>query len=336
MARQTNIIPFDDARERSRRLASSSSSGSRRARRYTDEELDRAYETATNARERRRSAASSERRTPDRRSSASSRSREEAAARRGGASRQGAMSRQSSTSRQSASASKSASARQGSASRKGTSAGKDAAAREQRQRARTKARADRMFDRQFGNEQAGSDAKAEAAPRAALYEGRMGATHRKSARMQRASTASSVSAKVNPVGWLSSISIAPRTLYAATAVLCVLLVGVFLYTPAQQYYQAQRDRDRLAVEYALVQERNDAIDAQNDELASDSGMEDAVRKKYGYVKNGEQAVIVTGLSDSATDSSRGSDQIEPTVLASSVKAPEYWYTPLLDTFFGVE
>ena len=164
----------------------------------------------------------------------------------------------------------------------------------------------------------------------------MGSSHRKSARMQRSSSAGPVSAKLNPAGWLSGMNVSSRTLKVATGVLCVVLTCMFLYVPAQQYYQAQREHDRLAAEYSVIEKRNDALDVQNDILASDAGMEDAVRQKYGYVKAGEETAVVTGLSDSATDRSRGANSVEANVLSSSVKASEEWYTPFLDAFFGVE
>lgn len=208
-------------------------------------------------------------------------------------------------------------------------------AREQRRRDRTKARAEKMFDKQFSAE-AGQMAEREGdAPRAALYEGKMGSTHRKSARMQRASEAGPVSAKVNPAGWFSKLTVAPRTVRIATAALCAILIGLFLYVPAQQYYKSVREHDRLEAEYAVIAERNQVIDEQNDSLAGDAGMEDAVRQKYGYVVKGDQTAVVTGLSDRTTDSSRDGEQIEANVLSSAVKAPEKWYTPYLDAFFGV-
>ena len=176
----------------------------------------------------------------------------------------------------------------------------------------------------------------EGAPRAALYEGKMGSTHRKSARMQRVSEAGPVSAKINPAGWFSNIPLSPRTLKVATAVLCVALVAVFLYVPAQQYYQAQREHDRLVAEYSIVEERNNAIDFENDSLASNAGMEDAVREKYGYIKTGEETAVVTGLSEDTLEDIHGASDVEGNVLSSSVKAPEEWYTPFLDAFFGVE
>ena len=206
--------------------------------------------------------------------------------------------------------------------------------RERRRRERAKARADKMFSKQFEGS-APSYADEEGTPRAALYEGKMGSSHRRSARMQRASSALPQSAKLNPVGWFSGLHVSARALRAGTALLCLVLVAVFLYTPARQYYQAQREHDKLAAEYALVEQRNEAISSQNTTLSSNAGMEDAVREKYGYVVKGDQTAVVTGLSDATTDSARDPDGIEANVLSSTIKAPEEWYTPYLDAFFGV-
>ena len=211
------------------------------------------------------------------------------------------------------------------------------AASEERKRQRTKERANRMYDRQVAASTKSKAASQEdGGPRAALYEGKMGSTHRKSARMQRTSEASPVSAKINPAGWFSNLNISTKTLRVVTAVICVVLVGVFLYIPAKNYYQAQREHDKLAAEYAVVEQRNNSLDEQNDALASDAGMEDAVRQKYGYVSPGEETAVVTGLSESTVESQREAANVEGNVLSSSVKAPEQWYTPLLDAFFGVE
>lgn len=205
--------------------------------------------------------------------------------------------------------------------------------REKRRRDRAKSRADKLFDRQFAS--TANAAQPENAPRAALYEGKMGPSHRKSARMQKASTATPQSAKVNPSGWFSNINISPRLLKVGTAALCLVLTAVFLYIPAQQYYQSVRERDRLAAEYAQIEERNEALNTQNNALSSTAGMEDAVRQKYGYVKSGDETAIVSGLSDDTVDAARKRENVEANVLASSVKAPEEWYTPYLDAFFGV-
>lgn len=225
-------------------------------------------------------------------------------------------------------------------------------AREQRRRDRAKARAERMFAKQYDPASSGAAAGAasgaahaasasaagevEGAPRAALYEAKMGSIHRKSARMQRALEASPQSAKINPSGWFSGVRVRPGVLRALTALVCLVLVGVFLYAPARQYYQAQREHDKLAVEYKFLEQRNETIDSQNDALSSNAGMEDAVRQKYGYVVDGDQTAVVTGLSDYTTNTARDYENIEANVLSSAVKAPEEWYTPYLDAFFGIE
>ena len=208
-----------------------------------------------------------------------------------------------------------------------------AEAREQKRRQRNKRRADKMFDRQMALSE--RNRNEEGAPRAALYKEKLTSAQRKTTRMQRASQAGPVSAKIDPSGWFSNINITPGKAKIFTALLCVVLVCAFLYTPAQQYYQSLRERDRLEAEYAAIAARNEALDYQNDSLASDAGMEDAVREKYGYVVEGEQTAKVAGLSETTT-SRAGNENIEANVLSSTVKAPEEWYTPFLDALFGVQ
>lgn len=223
--------------------------------------------------------------------------------------------------------------------------------REAKRHRRTKDRAGRMYERQFGSDS--SSAAGEGAPRAAVYKGKMGPSQRKANRMQ--GTAPSISARIPGAGAAAGVagiaagaaresaskiashaSVTSRSLKAITALLCLVLFCAFLYTPAQQYYQAQREHDRLTAEYASIEERNTALNVQNDILASEAGQEDAVRQKYGYIKPGEETAVVTGLPEETTDSLRNSEHIEANVLSSSVKAPEEWYTPILDALFGVE
>lgn len=214
-----------------------------------------------------------------------------------------------------------------------------ATARDRRRRQRSKERADRLFERQYAVEERRNAALAEeGAPRAALYKGKMGSAHRRSTRMQRSSQAGPVSVKIDPAGWFSNLNLTPRSLKLGTAVLCVVLLFAFLYSPAQQFYQAQRENARLVAEQAYIEQRNEVLDAQNDTLASDAGMEDAVRQKYGYVVSGDQVAVVSGLSDRVvgTALAADNDDIEANVLSSTVKAPEEWYTPFLDAFFGYE
>lgn len=206
-------------------------------------------------------------------------------------------------------------------------------ARDERNRARSKKRADKLFERQFGGSSADYD---ESAPRAALYKGQMGSRQRKSARMQKAASAAPARAAFNPAGWFSNFRAKPRTMGILTAIACLVFICAFLYTPAQQYYMSVRENARLQAEYEAVQQRNETLADQNEQLASASGQEDAVRQKYGYVKSGEQTANVSGLSDATVASESEKTTVDGNVLSSSIEAPETWYSPVLDVIFGVE
>ena len=330
MARQTNIVSFEEAKASSRRSRARSQQGARTSRR-SGSATSRTRESAA------RSSFGWEEEEPDR-----TRTRSSSRTSRASRTSSGASSRTSSASSNNASRAKRSSlqfeddARSSRSRKRGAEEQKKSrSSRTDKRRERTKARADKMYAKQFAAEDKAASVE-EGAPRAAVYEGKMGATHRRSSRMQRSSTAGSPSAKVNVAGWLSSLPVSTRSLRVATAVVCVFLFCVLLYPPAQQYYQAQREHDKLAAEYSAIENRNTALDDQNDILASDAGMEDAVRQKFGYVKSGEQVAYVAGLSDEAAAARRDSDELKANVISSTVKAPSEWYTPFLDAFFGVE
>lgn len=310
MARRTNIVDFDQARAASSSRRAQAPAG-RDDRRASDGRS--ASEADGRAQSSRRGTSSSRRNSK----AAGSRAKGEAQAAKRDDGRRG----------------RAASANTRANQQSKAKGAKAEGAREQRRRNRNKARADKLFEAQFS---ASSTSPQEGeAPRAAVYEGQVGSSQRKAARMQRTSEAGPVTAKINPAGWFSNLNLSPRSVKVITAVLCIVLTGAFLYVPAQQYYKSVREHDRLEAEYAVIAERNAVLDEQNDMLAGDAGMEDAVRQKYGYVKQGDQTAIVTGLSTRTTDTSRDGENIEANVLSSTVKAPEEWYTPYLDAFFGV-
>ena len=312
MARRTNIVDFDQARaaSSSRRAQAPAGKGGRRA-----SDGRSASESDGRAQSSRKGTSSSRRNSK----AAGSRAKGEAqAAKRDDGRRDRAASANTRANQQSK-----------------ARGAKAEGAREQRRRSRNKARADKLFEAQFSASSTSRQEGEGEAPRAAVYEGQVGSSQRKAARMQRSSETGPVTAKINPAGWFSNLNLSPRSVKVVTAVLCVVLTGAFLYVPAQQYYKSVREHDRLEAEYAVIAERNAVLDEQNDMLAGDAGMEDAVRQKYGYVKQGDQTAIVTGLSSRTTDTSRDGETIEANVLSSTVKAPEEWYTPYLDAFFGV-
>ena len=132
-----------------------------------------------------------------------------------------------------------------------------------KRRQRAKERAGRAYYRQY---EAGKPSDAsQAGPRAAVYKGEMGASHRRSSRMQQKEAGASRRVKM-PEAKPPFFTRAPFIVTCAT-VRRLGLGAAFLYGPAQQLYTDIRERDRLAAEYEAVTERNAAIEASVDALS---------------------------------------------------------------------
>ena len=91
-----------------------------------------------------------------------------------------------------------------------------------------------------------------------------------------------------------------------------------------------RARKRQA-EYDAVSSRNQAIQHEVDALQTDAGIEDRARQEFGWSYVGEYAVKVSGLGVNTSESS-----FEANIVSGSVKAPETWYSRILDPLFGVK
>ena len=193
-------------------------------------------------------------------------------------------------------------------------------------RERAKNKVDRTFSKQDGDQ---TSSAASSGPRAAVYKGEMGATHRKAARMQNTDAGMDASAKRSGFG--RGFASSPRFMVGVALAACLVLTGIFLYPSAQQYYVTMRECDRLQAEYEAIENRNANIQSEVDALATDAGVEDRAREEFGWVKTGEHAVNVRGL-DVGEDESTFRANIVP----GSVKAPETWYSKWLDPLFGVE
>lgn len=191
-------------------------------------------------------------------------------------------------------------------------------------RLKAKRKADKMFDFSGGTASTG-----EGGPRAALYKGEMGSSQRRASRMQNTAAESSPSSTPSVKRRAASH---PRLAIVLASVACLTLVCVFLYQPAQQYYQAMREHEALAAEYAALQERGNALQSDVDALSSDAGMEEIAHEQYGLVKQGETSVSVSGLNESSKNSSLS---IPPNVAAGSFDPPDTWYSVILDPLFGV-
>ncbi len=197
---------------------------------------------------------------------------------------------------------------------------------------RLKEKAEKMFARQFG----GSDAASEAGPRAAVYKGEMGRSHKRAfaemggtqgaARTRRESTADG-DGKAKKL----RSKTASRIVIAAGCLVCILAVGLFLYPTAKQVYLESREEDRLQAEYDALLARNNQMQENIDYLQTDEGIQDAARKQLGWVKEGETAVVVEGLPDDSGEEQSG---VNVQIMSGSVPAPETWYSPVLDVVFG--
>lgn len=204
-----------------------------------------------------------------------------------------------------------------------------ASRRDERKRSRAKAKAERTYERQFGSK--GSAASApEGGPRAAVYKGEMGAKHRHAARMQNQASGQP-SAKRSPLGVLASLKSSRAFIATMAVTVCLALSCSFLYPAAQQCYHAVREHDRLAAEYAALADRNAALQSDVNALQTDSGIEARAHEQLGWVKEGEQTANVRGL-----DVPEESSTFRANITSDSIEAPETWYSPFLDPLFGVE
>ncbi|MDO4503146.1 MAG: septum formation initiator family protein [Coriobacteriia bacterium] len=196
---------------------------------------------------------------------------------------------------------------------------------------RKKAQAERKFNQQFEGDTPSAD---EAGPRAALYRGEMGSNQRRAARMQDQGEGRSRAA----VTTTKSKSLLARVVTSApvkalgATVACLLLAVVFLYPTAQQFYVSVREHDRVEAELKAVEARNQELQSEVASLGTAEGIAARAHQEYGWVMKGENSVYVQGVKDgSATGSS-----VSANVVPGSIKAPETWYSPVLDAFFHVD
>jgi cell division protein FtsB len=113
--------------------------------------------------------------------------------------------------------------------------------------------------------------------------------------------------------------------------LSLVLAVVVLYPVAREYYLVMRDKDRLDAEYEAVVSRNEKIREQIKGLQTPEGIADRAREEFGWVKDGEEAVNITGL-----DVFESTTALPLAIEPGTIEVPETWLTQTLDTFFGVE
>lgn len=233
---------------------------------------------------------------------------------------------------------------------------------------RNKAKADAAFDRTYDDSKSSAAANATpegSTPRAALYEGKMGSSHKKASKLQKPSRSSRPKAPTGKGGALKGSGLAaavsttggklqgamsalggvteiakgpaakvanlkenPSLFKAVLALACVLFIVIMLYGPAQQYYCQMRETDRIEAEYAAVAARNMTLAEDIHLLSTDEGIADKAHADLGYVKDGEQTGVVNGLKIEDYGNFQGN------VAPGSVPAPDTWYSPVFDIVFG--
>ncbi len=114
--------------------------------------------------------------------------------------------------------------------------------------------------------------------------------------------------------------------------MCLVLLCVSLYPSVQNYYIAIRDQAQSQAEYEALQEYYERLQDDVALLNTEEGIKTRAHDKYGWVSPGENSVMVQGVQ---ARSGLGDSDIG-IVPAGSIKAPETWYSGVLDPFFGYE
>ncbi len=196
------------------------------------------------------------------------------------------------------------------------------------------AKAERQFNKTFGSDEPVKPGP-EQASRPALYEMKMGKTHKRSSRMQSTSSGSKRKGGIlsRIAGVFSFLDPRSERFSSRALISCATLVlaVVLLYQPVANYYQEIRQQQQLEAEYKVVADYYSTLKSEVEYLNTKEGLEEYVRQELGWVKAGEQVAAVEGLEArdaTAVKSSVTSD------LSNSVPTPATWYSPVLDVVFG--
>ncbi len=190
-----------------------------------------------------------------------------------------------------------------------------------------KHRADRAFDRTVKDDVPTDDSTTSS--RAALYRAQMDTRQRKASRMHADATRDVSTKHMSPSKQHRRHHVPVVALSIAA---CVVFSCALLYPAAQQYYVALRQDAQAQAEYNAVAEHNQGLQSQIDALSTDEGIEDYARTEYGWVKDGENAVVVSDVSDDSA--ANAAEQRTNMPSKGSVPAPTTWYSDALDALFG--
>lgn len=112
--------------------------------------------------------------------------------------------------------------------------------------------------------------------------------------------------------------------------ICLVALAI-LYPPACDYYKAKRDGEIYQAQLEAFNGLNEEEKARIRSLNTEQGIEDEARL-HGYVREGEQAVTVSGLpeEEAAGNAAPIPDDIKAEVLART----DPWHVQALDVLFG--
>lgn len=195
------------------------------------------------------------------------------------------------------------------------------------------AKAERQFNKTFATDEPVKPGP-EQSSRPALYEMRMGKTHKRSARMQNGASSKKKRGFFTRFASLFAF-LDPRSprfsSQALIACATFVLAAVMLYQPVANYYQEVRSQQQLEAEYAVVSDYYSSLKSEVEYLNTKEGLEEYVREELGWVKSGEQVSSVEGLAPRDSTAKQGSITAD---LSNAVPTPVTWYSPVLDFIFG--
>ena len=211
--------------------------------------------------------------------------------------------------------------------RAGASAGSGSGARSN---AKRNERASKRLDRMYARSVRDDEVRDEGSSRAAVYQTKMGASHKKALRMQSMGASSQARSSVfsSALGVIEARTANPRMRLGLLVLAFVLLSAIFLYPATRDYYVAVREQARATAEYELVAQRNADLARSIASLQTEAGIEDRARGEYGWAKDGENVVTVVGLGSSES-------KMDVADLANAkATTPTTWYSGILDPVFG--
>lgn len=195
------------------------------------------------------------------------------------------------------------------------------------------AKAERQFNKRFGSDEPVKPGPDQSS-RPALYEMKMGKSHKRSTRMQNTGKSKKSSGILGRLGSVFSLFDPRSPRFSSRALItcaAAVLTVVMLYQPVANYYQEVRQQQQLEAEYAVVADYYSNLKSEVEYLNTKEGLEEFVREELGWVKAGEQVATVEGLEPRDGTEKKGSITAD---LSNAVPTPVTWYSPVLDVLLG--